>query len=183
MRSHDGFEWLAALVLCCAPAAACAQVPQGGPVPESSAAIPASDRHAIPPQYELGGPRLGATFGPRGDVRSQFGWHFEQQVESSSRGPWLVVETVLLVGGLEQHQFIPNSTLVFGIRNSQGYELGVGPSFTISEAGFRSGVVVATGRTFLINGVQLPLNLAYAFDKDGSRLSVITGWAIRRTGR
>jgi hypothetical protein len=142
---------------------------------------PGEDRHTIPPQYDLTGPRMGATFSPDGTVRSQFGWHFEHQIEAAERGPSLLVENVVLVGGVEQHEFIPSETLIFGLRTSGGFEFGVGPSLTLGTPnGFSSGIVAAAGKTFRINGVQLPLNLAYAFDKDGERLSIVTGWAVRR---
>jgi hypothetical protein len=144
-------------------------------------ALPGEDPHVIPAQYDLSGPRLGATFAPNGDVRSQFGWHFEHQIEAAERGPSLLVENVLLVGGVEQHQFIPSGTLIFGVRTTGGFEVGLGPSLTLGTAtGFSSGIVAAAGKTFRINGVQIPVNLAYAFDKGGERLSVVTGWATRR---
>lgn len=181
MRSHGRVGWLAVLALVCLPAAAGAQIPQGSSYPESAAAIPPLDLQTVPAQYDLAGPRLGGTFGPRGEARSQFGWHFEHQIASAARGPWLVVETVLLVGGVEQHEFIPSGTLVFGARTPEGFEVGVGPSLTLSALGFRSGLVAAVGRTFRIAGIQIPLNLAYAFDRDGGRISVVTGWAVRRT--
>jgi len=149
---------------------------------EHVVAMPGEDPHAVPPQYDLSGPRLGATFAPDGDVRSQFGWHFEHQVEAAERGPSLLVETVLLVGGVEQHQFIPNGTLIFGVRSANGFEIGLGPSLTLgTPTGYSTGIVAAAGKTFRINGVQIPLNLAYAFEKGGQeRISVVTGWAIRR---
>ena len=71
--------------------------------------------------------------------------------------------------------------MIFGLRTSGGFEFGLGPSLTLGTPnGFSSGIVAAAGKTFRINGVQLPLNLAYAFDKDGERLSIVTGWAVRR---
>lgn len=193
MRTHDCARWLAVLGWMCGASIASAQVPHNGdgtehvvPLPDDGAKehvveLPGEDRHVVPPQYDLSGPRIGATFSPDGTAISQFGWHFEHQVEAAERGPSLLVETVLLVGGLERHLFIPNANLIFGLRTPQGFEFGVGPSFTLGTAiGFRSGLVAAAGKTFRINGVQLPLNVAYAFDKDGSRVSVMTGWAVRR---
>ena len=180
MWAKRGVHWWALGGLLCAASVAEAQIPHGeGSPAESAITIPAPDLHAIPPQYDLSGPRLGATFSNDGETRSQFGWHFEHQIESAARGPWLVVETVLLVGGMEQHAFIPNGTVVFGFRTPEGLEFGLGPSVTITPLGFRSGIVAAGGKTFRVNGIQIPLNLAYAFDKDGSRLTVITGWAVR----
>ena len=181
MHRHDCARWLAVVAVTCGPSVASAQVPYGGSPAESAVTAQAQDLHAIPPQYDLSGPRIGVTFSENGDARSQFGWHFEHQIESAARGPWLVVETVLLVGGVEQHQFIPSGTLVFGLRTPDGFEFGLGPSLTISSLnGFGSAIVAAAGKTFRIDGIQIPLNLAYAFDKNGYRLSVVSGWAVRR---
>jgi hypothetical protein len=180
MTPRDCARWVATLAVMCAPSMARAQIPHGDSPAESAIIAPPADLHGIPPQYDLSGPRIGATFGPWGEARSQFGWHFEHQIESAARGPWLVVETVLLVAGVEQHQFIPSGTLVFGIRLPEGYEFGVGPSVSLpSMGGFGSAIVAVAGKTFRIKGIQIPLNLAYAFDKDGHRLSVVTGWAVR----
>jgi len=193
MPRHDCARWLVLLGCLGGASLASAQTPDPSEPPEHVVALPGSgskehvvalpgeDRHTVPPQYDLTGPRLGATFAPDGTVRSQFGWHFEHQIEAAERGPSLLVENVVLVAGVEQHEFIPSETLIFGLRTSGGFEFGVGPSLTLGTAnGFSSGIVAAAGKTFRINGVQLPLNLAYAFDKDGERLSIVTGWAVRR---
>lgn len=180
MHPHDCARWLAVAALVCGATGAEAQIPHGaGTAPESAVVVPATDLHAIPPQFDLSGPRVGVTFSEKGDPRSQFGWHFEHQIESAARGPWLVVETVVLVGGVERHEFTPNGTLVFGFRTPEGFEFGLGPSVTLSSAGFGSAIVAAAGKTFRIDGIQIPLNLAYAFDKNGYRLTLISGWAVR----
>jgi hypothetical protein len=193
MRTHDCARWLAVLACMCGASTAFAQIPHDSDTTEHVVALPGSgpkehlvalpgdDPHAIPSQYNLSGPRLGVTFAPDGSATSQFGWHFEHQIEAGERGPSLLVESVVLVGGVEQHRFIPNWTLIFGMRTPGGFEFGLGPSLTLGTAyGYSTGVVAAAGRTFRISGVQIPLNLAYAFDKNGERISVITGWAIRR---
>lgn len=188
--------FLAALALICGSASARAQIPHDpSPVESSDSSSSASESSPwlrseriddggppIPPQWDLSGPRLGATFSPDGQVRSQFGWHFEKQIEASRRGPWLVIETVLLAGGMEQRRLVPTGTLVFGMRLPNGFEFGVGPNVSLvprSVAGFGSSIVLAAGRTFRINGIQIPLNAAYAFDKYGNRITLLTGWAIR----
>jgi len=193
MQTHDCARWLAVLGWMCGASVASAQIPEGSDPQEHVVALPGSaskehdvalpgdDPHTVPPQYDLSGPRLGATFAPNGDVTSQFGWHFERQIQAAERGPSLLVETVLLVGGMERRQFIPSGTLIFGARTPGGFELGLGPSLTLGTPyGISTGIVGAVGKTFRINGVQLPLNLAYAFTKGGEeRISVVTGWAIR----
>ncbi len=159
------------------PAMSAAQAPDTA---TATASLAGSESSVL--QYDLSGPRLGATFAPEGSVRSQFGWHFEHQAAPRARGPWLVVETVLLAGGVEQRRFIPGGTLVFGLRLPNGYEFGVGPNVTLGGPRFlNSSVVIAAGRTFRIDGIQIPLNLALATNRDGQRLSVVTGWAIRES--
>ena len=130
-------------------------------------------------QHDLTGPRLGVTFLPSGLVRSQFGWHFENQV-SSAGGPTFVVEKVLLVGGIEDDAIFPSFTLVFGMRSRDGYEVGLGPSAGVGPGGFSTAIVLAAGQSFRFGGIRMPVNLAVALDKEGeNRVSLVTGWAIR----
>jgi hypothetical protein len=133
-------------------------------------------------QYDLSGPRLGATFDARGSTRSQFGWHFEHQAGPNIRGPWFIVETVLLVGGVENDQFIPNGTMIFGVRLPNSLEFGVGPSLTLGgyDGFFRTGVVVAAGHSFRAGGIRIPLHAAVSLTKDGQeQYSIVTGWALK----
>ena len=134
-----------------------------------------------PPHYDLSGPRLGATFSPRGDARSQFGWHFEHSAASNKRGPWFIVETVLLAGGVDENLFIPNGTLIFGIRLPNSFEIGVGPSVTLGGPTLaHSAAVVAIGHSVRTGGIRIPVNVALAMGRDGEeRVSLMTGWAIR----
>jgi hypothetical protein len=130
-------------------------------------------------QHDLTGPRLGVTFLPEGLVRSQFGWHFENQVRSAT-GPTFVVEKVILVGGIEDDAIFPSFTLVFGMRSRDGYEFGLGPSAGVGPGGFSTAIVLAAGQSFRFGGIRMPVNLAVALDKEGeNRVSLVTGWAIR----
>ena len=152
--------------------------------PESPSAVAPADTEPPVLQYDLSGPRAGVTISPNGDARSQFGWHMEHQASPGTRGPWFVVETVLLVGGVEYRTFVPNGTLIFGFRLPSGYEFGIGPSLTIGgPTSFRSSLVVAGGRSFRVGGIRVPVNLAVAADKDGARYTFVTGWAIRNPVR
>ena len=140
----------------------------------------ARDPQANVARYDLGGPRAGVTITPDGRTRSQFGWHFENQVEAAKNGPWFIVERVLLVGGVEEQRFIPSGTLVFGLRLPSGFELGVGPSVTFGGyPGARTAIVAAVGQTFRFGSINVPVNLAVASEKTGARFSIVTGWAIR----
>ena len=142
----------------------------------------AEDRSERVVQYDLAGPRVGVTFSPDGkEAISQFGWHFENQVSPGRHGPWLIVEKVFLVGGLERNAFIPNGSLIFGLRTPSSFEIGVGPSVTLGGMnGFNSGLVAAAGHSFRMGGIRIPMNVAAAWQKGGDvQWTLITGWAIR----
>jgi hypothetical protein len=131
-------------------------------------------------QYDLSGPRLGATFAPDGSVMTQFGWHFENEASGSPGGPSFIIEKVFLVGGLDQNVFVPNGTLVFGMRLPSSFEFGTGPSVTIDGRGLHSGIVVAAGQSFRAGGIRVPVNVACAWQRGGeARWTILTGWAIR----
>lgn len=134
-------------------------------------------------QYDLSGPRLGATFAPSGAATSQFGWHFEHQAAPGARGPWFIVERVFLVSGMEADRFMPSATLVFGMRMPNSFEFGVGPSAAIGGPnGLSTAIVIAAGQSFRAGGIRIPVNVAVAMTKDGeNRFSLMTGWAIRET--
>jgi len=158
-----------------ATAAAQAAVSGAGTAEHSS-----FDRSERVYQYDLSGPRLGATFAPDGSVMTQFGWHFENEASGSPRGPWFIVEKVFLVGGLDQSMFVPNGTLVFGMRLPGSFEFGLGPSVTLNDRGFNSGIVVAAGQSFRAGGIRVPVNVACAWQRGGeARWTILTGWAIR----
>ena len=184
MRSEFQFSCAALLVgLASLASPAAAQVPHAsaGQVPDTATAPFVENGEAKVLQYDLSGPRLGASFLPDGTVRSQFGWHFEHQAAPRSRGPWLVVEQVVLVGGVEQREFVPSGSLIFGARTPGGYEFGLGPSVSLGGPfGANTAVVFAVGRTFRLEGIRIPVNLALATNRDGQRFSVVTGWAIRQ---
>jgi hypothetical protein len=132
-------------------------------------------------KYDLSGPRLGATIAPDGSTISQFGWHFESQAAPGKHGPWFIVEKVFLIGGVDRNAFIPNGTLIFGMRLPNSFEFGVGPSLTLGGSrGANSGVVVAAGQSFRFGGIRVPVNLAVASERGGElRWTILTGWAIR----
>ena len=138
----------------------------------------------------LGGPRLGFTVVPGNSelgrrleeeglsrVISQFGWHFEHRVIASGNGPAFVIEFIPLIGGVEYGKPIGSLSLMFGIRMPNGYEFGVGPNVLVASSA-RSGLVIAGGKTFDVQGVSIPINLAYATSPAGSRIAFIVGYAI-----
>lgn len=138
----------------------------------------------------LGGPRLGFTVIPGNSelgrkldeaglsrIISQFGWHFEHRVIANGNGPAFVIEFVPLIGGVEYGKPIGSFSLMFGIRMPSGYEFGVGPNMIVARSA-SSGLVIALGKTFDVQGVSIPFNLAYATSPSGVRLAFMVGYAI-----
>ncbi len=143
-------------------------------------------------QRNLGGPRLGMTYvtgnaltqklGDRkiGTVLSQFGWHFEYQVIPEGGGPSFVIQLVPLVAGVEYGTLIPSASLAMGIRFPSGFEFGLGPNMLITDEGGSTALVVAIGKSFNYGGVSIPLNLVWATNQLGNRISIIFGYAIAK---
>lgn len=98
----------------------------------------------------LNGPRMGAsyTFGENGSrmtesittggfdmfpITSQFGWQQEFQYMSAGNFQGLI-ETVWMIGGLENGKMIPSLTLLNGFRDAKsGWEFAIGPSFRVVQ--------------------------------------------------
>ena len=156
-----------------------------------------TDYPTTPPEFyhrNLGGPRLGVTFLPgNGElvqklkdskmdpVLSQFGWHFEWQVAPKGGGPAFVIEAVPLFAGVEYGKFIPSVTLAMGIRMMNGIEFGMGPNLIATGATeIKSSLVIAVGKTLNYSGVSIPLNLVFATNPGGQRVSFIFGYAIAK---
>jgi hypothetical protein len=150
-----------------------------------------SQTYVPPPVYSVGlsGPRIGLTVLDQGvidrlhdrtvDVRpviSQFGWQLEKQFFTKSSGLTAVNEWVLLLGGLEQGVALPSATWMVGVRTSAGTEFGVGPNLT--PAGLA--LALAAGVTFRTGPMNVPVNLAVVPSKAGMRVSVLTGFTMRR---
>jgi hypothetical protein len=160
------------------------------PVPSQPQLAPSEPRLVA---YDLSGPRVGVTYRPEGDTRevgrfvSQFGWHVETQVASQA-GPQFLVQFVPLVAGVEYGKFLPSASLGLGVRVPSGYEFGVGPTVAAGRssdqrAGLHSAIFGAIGRTFDYGGVGVPVNLVVAGNKDGSRITFLVGYAVRRASR
>ena len=150
-------------------------------------------------ERNLSGPRFGLTYVgikpellerlPPGEfhrIISQFGWHFEYQIAPEGGGPQFVLQFVPMVAGVEHGFFIPNATVAVGIRLPSGFEAGMGPNIQLPknlESGgeVTSALVVAVGKTFHYGGVSVPLNIAYAINPNGNRVSFVLGYAIQRS--
>ena len=138
---------------------------------------------------DLSGPRFGLTLLSPGIVDalkerkievgphiSQFGWQFEKQFFTRDSGVTMVTEWVALAGGLEQGVVLPSLSWVTGVRTRDGAEFGIGPNIT--PAG--TALVLATGMTFKTGAMNIPLNVAVVPSKRGTRVSLLTGFSLRR---
>lgn len=150
---------------------------------------PAVPLYQAPQQLKLSGPRIGFTILSsrytarvkeeyNEDIRpfvSQFGWQFETRLFTLESGTSGLFEFVPLIGGLEQGKFLPSLSALVGIRSGKGFEVGVGPNLTIGGAG----LVFAVGGNYQTEGINFPVNLAFAPSKDGGRISVLLGFNSR----
>jgi hypothetical protein len=139
---------------------------------------------------DLAGPRFGLTLLSDGIVDklaerqiivtrpyvSQFGWQLEKQFFTKDSGVTMVTEWVALLGGLEQSVALPSLSWLVGVRTRDGAEFGIGPNIT--PAG--TALVFATGMTFRTGAVNVPVNVAVVPSKSGTRVSVLTGFSLRR---
>ena len=138
---------------------------------------------------DLAGPRFGLTLLADGVVKklderdihvgpaiSQFGWQFEKQFYTKTGGVTMVTEWIALVGGLDQSVVLPSLSWMVGVRTHDGAEFGIGPNIT--PAG--TALVLATGMTFRTGVVNIPVNIAVVPSKAGSRVSLMTGFSLRR---
>ena len=150
-----------------------------------------SGLNAPPPArtLDLGGPRFGLTVLSDGvvaklaekDIRvhpaiSQFGWQWERQFYSGSNSVTAVSEWVALLGGLDQGIVLPSLSWLVGIRTMNGAEFGLGPNIT--PAGVA--LAVAAGITVRAGALNVPVNIAVVPTKAGIRVSMLSGFTLRR---
>lgn len=150
-----------------------------------------SGPNAPPPvrTLSLDGPRFGLTMlndGVRAkllerniDVKSaisQFGWQFERQFYVRDSGVTAMTEWVALLGGLDQGVVIPSLNWMVGLRTKEGAEFGVGPNLT--PAGVA--LAISAGVTFRSGALNVPMNFAVVPTRAGTRVSVLTGFTLRR---
>jgi len=137
----------------------------------------------------LSGPRFGMTALSTGVVDelkkreievgsniSQFGWQFEKQFYTRNSGVAAVNEWVVLFGGLDQGVALPSLSWMVGLRTREGAEFGIGPNIT--PAGVA--LALAGGVTFRAGNLNVPMNVAVVPSKAGTRISVLTGFNMRR---
>jgi hypothetical protein len=140
-------------------------------------------------EVNLSGPRFGLTLLSDGTVRaledrdirvrpivSQFGWQFERRMLVNDDGLTALMEWVPLVSGLEQGVALPSLNWLVGVRTPSGTEFGIGPNITPVGVG----LVVAGGITVRSGNINVPLNVAVASSKSGARVTILTGFNLRR---
>ena len=113
------------------------------------------------------------------DIRptiSQFGWQWERQFYSKQGGVTALNEWVFLLGGLDQGVAIPSLSWLVGLRTQEGAEFGVGPNVT--PAGVA--LAVAAGVTIRTGAMNIPMNFAVVPTKAGTRVTLLTGFTLRR---
>ena len=141
-------------------------------------------------EVNLSGPRFGLTLLSQGSIDalrdernitvrpvvSQFGWQFEKRLYSNGDGLTALTEFVPLLSGLEQGVALPSLNWLVGVRTPIGTEFGIGPNITPVGVG----LVVAGGVTIRSGPLNVPLNFAVASSKSGVRVSIMTGFNVRR---
>jgi len=138
---------------------------------------------------DLAGPRFGVTVLSDGVVAklaereirvnsavSQFGWQWERQFFSGENNVTAVSEWVALLGGLDQGVVLPSLSWLVGVRTKEGVEFGVGPNAT--PAGVA--LAIAAGITIRAGSFNVPMNLAVVPTKAGVRVSMLSGFTLRR---
>ena len=158
-----------------------------------SAGVASAQGVLQPPPFtksvNLSGPRFGLTALSTGVVDelarrnidvgpniSQFGWQFEKQFYTRESGVAAVNEWVVLLGGLDQGVALPSVSWLVGLRTREGAEFGIGPNIT--PAGVA--LALAAGVTFRSGNLNVPMNVAVVPSKAGTRISVLTGFSMRR---
>lgn len=139
---------------------------------------------------DLAGPRFGGTFLSPGVVDTlksvdgisvapmitQFGWQFEKQFYNGGNGVAALTEAVVLFGGMEQGLVLPSLSWLVGVRAHEGTEFGVGPNITPVGVA----LALAAGKTFRAGVLNVPVNVAVVPSKSGVRVSMLTGFSLRR---
>lgn len=137
---------------------------------------------------KLSGPRVGATYFTRNNsdlgiveapdfpLVSQFGWQLETRYFTLENGTQGLIEFIGLIGGMDQGYFLPNASVLIGIRDSKGLEIGFGPNISVTGAAF----VIAAGMSFRTENVYIPMNLAFTASPKNPRISLLVGFNGRR---
>jgi len=134
------------------------------------------------------GPRFGVAYLVGGSVTAErsgkriapfvslFGWQIEHQFDTGRKDlPVPMTEIVLLAGGMEQGVLLPSASWLIGVRKTNGWEAGVGP--TLTGAGVQ--LAAAGGVTYSLGALNVPVNLAVAPGRRGASISLTTGFNVK----
>ena len=154
-----------------------------------SPALSQSRPRGVTDTVDMTGPRIGLTvlnqqsvdrlFEEGISVRpivTQFGWQFERRLYTNGDGITMLTEWVPLISGLDQGVALPSLNWLVGLRSISGTEFGVGPNITPLGVG----LVAAAGVTVRTGALHVPFNFAIATSKTGARISIMTGFNVRR---
>jgi hypothetical protein len=118
---------------------------------------------------------------------SEMGVEALQLVPLGEGASALCFRQMFLLGGLDQSIVIPTLNVILAYQTSFGFELGVGPFFTLTSSkgsvALAASVVYEVGYTFQMKGFSLPVNLlmvplpGYA----NPRLTLATGFDFTGT--
>ena len=156
----------------------------------SSSAWSQSRPRGVTDTVDMTGPRFGLTVLNQESVDklqaernisirpliSQFGWQFERRLYTNGDGITMLTEWIPLLSGLDQGVAMPSLNWLTGLRTESGTEFGIGPNITPMGVG----LVLAAGVTVKTGALHVPFNVAIATSKTGVRISVLTGFNLRR---
>lgn len=138
-------------------------------------------------EYEGAEHKLGETGSA---FTTQYGWQWESRFADGGGEVVGIVEWIALVAGMEQGKFLPSLTSVIGARTANGFELGVGPSLSLTGVG----MVFAIGKNFQSGSLNMPVNLVFMPGKNtdsdingedytyssGARISLMVGFNLAK---
>ena len=147
-------------------------------------------------KLKMSGPRVGLTFltgksatpkdeGGQWDypMITQIGWQFESRFFTTDGGLTGLTEIIPLIGGIDQNEFKPSLSFLFGVRGNGGTEIAVGPHIAIpisNKDDIDTSFIFAVGVTRRQGNIFFPINLAFIPHRNGARFTVTVGWNVVR---
>lgn len=144
---------------------------------------------------KLAGPRIGGMYIFDGDFSNVYeytnhfsednpvpkflntiGWQFEKEYFSTPNGLSGLVEFIPMISGYNEGLFIPSVNFIFGLRNAEGIEFGMGVNASL----LGSSVLYAAGYTFRFDYLNVPVNLAFSQGRNTERLILTFGFNLRQ---
>lgn len=119
---------------------------------------------------KFNGPRLGVGYVGAGmyadelskrgksPILTQIGWQFETRIFTSASGLSGLVEFVPMISGIEQGLFYPSASFLIGIRSSDKFEVGLGPTLAYPSG---LSMAFALGTSVKYEDVYFPITLAF----------------------